>query len=59
MINRLKDGQMRPKALEMGIAVQQDFDEMIEGWEEWMETEDAMLAMINGTAIITRSPDFH
>lgn len=52
MIERLKSGQVRSKSLEEGFATEQQLDGMVEAWETWRDTDEAMLAIMNGEAIV-------
>jgi hypothetical protein len=54
MIERLRTGQMRAKGIEMGITTEEDIDEMIKGWEQWIETDDATLGIMNGEVIVRK-----
>ena len=54
MIERLRNGPMRVKALELGFASEKGIDEMIEAWQKWMVTDDAVLGLMNGEAIIRK-----
>jgi hypothetical protein len=55
MIERLRTGQMRGKGLEMGIVTEEGIQEMIKAWEEWIETADATLGIMNGEVIVTKA----
>lgn len=55
MIERLRTGQMRNKGLELGITTEKDIEEMVRGWQEWIETRDATLAIMNGEVIVTKA----
>jgi hypothetical protein len=55
MIERLRSGQMRDKALEMRIATEEEIEGMIRGWEEWIETDDATLGIMNGEVVVRRT----
>jgi hypothetical protein len=54
MIERLKTGQMRSKGIEMGFTTEEKIEEMIKAWQEWIETEDATLGIVNGEIIIKK-----
>lgn len=56
MIQRLVDGPLRAKALELGLATKEDLDGMVKGWEEWMAAEDATLGIMNGEVIVRKPP---
>ncbi|KAI5457068.1 S-adenosyl-L-methionine-dependent methyltransferase [Mariannaea sp. PMI_226] len=54
MSQRLRDGQMRSKAIELGIATEDEIEEMIKAWDEWSRTDDATLGIMNGEALVTK-----
>lgn len=54
MTDRSLTGFARKKAIEMGNATGAELDEMAKAWEEWMETDDASLGIMNGEALITK-----
>lgn len=43
---------MRSRAIELGLATEEEMDAMIDAWYRWAETEDSMLAIMNGQAIV-------
>lgn len=53
--DRILGGEMRKKALELGIASEAEMDEMGAEWQRWMDAEDATCGMIHGQ-IIVRKP---
>lgn len=55
MIQRLRDGPMRSRALELGIATEDELDQMVKGWEEWIVTDDATLGLMNGEVIVKKT----
>lgn len=55
MIERLRSGQMRTKAIELGIASDEDIDDMIEAWKEWSTTVDATLGLVNGEVVVIKA----
>ncbi|GAB1319725.1 Methyltransferase-UbiE family protein [Madurella fahalii] len=55
MIQRLLDGPLRSKALELGIVTEGDLDWMVKGWEEWIVTGDATLGLMNGEVIVRKA----
>lgn len=55
MMERLRNGPMRSKALELGMATERGIEEMIEAWGTWTVTEDAVLGIMNGEAIIHKA----
>jgi hypothetical protein len=54
MIERLRTGQMREKGIEMGLTTEEGIEEMIKAWEEWIETDDATLGIMNGEVIVKK-----
>jgi hypothetical protein len=39
--DRILGGEMRKKALELGVATEAELDEMGAEWQRWIEIEDA------------------
>ncbi|KAL2015179.1 hypothetical protein VTK56DRAFT_6172 [Thermocarpiscus australiensis] len=54
MIQKLRDGQMRTKALELGITTEEEIEGMIRAWGQWSRTDDATLGIMNGEVIVQR-----
>ncbi|CAF3652657.1 hypothetical protein FGSG_04216 [Fusarium graminearum PH-1] len=54
MKERSLSGFAREKAMEMGTATGDELDEMAKAWEQWIETDDASLGLMNGEALITK-----
>lgn len=54
MIERLKTSQMKTKGIELGIVTEEGVGEMIEAWEQWIETNEATLGIMNGEVIIKK-----
>jgi hypothetical protein len=52
MTSRARDGESRRKSLELGLATEQEMDEMADAWEQWGESEDASMGMMHGEIII-------
>ena len=52
MTERLKTGQLRHKAMEMGVATEADIQAMIAAWDDWMRHDGATSAIMNGEIII-------
>jgi len=52
MMERIKHGQMRVKALEMKLRSEQDLNAMATAWDDWARAEDAMMGLVNGELII-------
>jgi hypothetical protein len=54
MAERSRQGQARVKAIELGLATEEEMDEMATSWEEWSETDGASLGIMNGELIIKK-----
>ncbi|KAF4994091.1 hypothetical protein FGRMN_6006 [Fusarium graminum] len=54
MKERSLTGFARDKAIEMGNATGEELDEMAKAWEQWVETDDSSLGIMNGEALITK-----
>ncbi len=54
MIARLRTGQMRTKGIELGITTEEGIEDMIKGWQEWMETGDSTFGITSGEVIVKR-----
>jgi hypothetical protein len=54
MASRLREGGIRKKAIDMGIATEADIDEMAAAWEEWIKTPDAVHGSMHGEILITK-----
>lgn len=52
---RAANGEMRKRAIEKGIRTAEELDEMSKAWDEWIATEDACAACINGQIILTKA----
>ncbi|KAL1588288.1 hypothetical protein WHR41_02844 [Cladosporium halotolerans] len=52
--DRIVGGEMRKKALELGIATEAELDRMGEEWQRWMETEDACCGTLHGEILIRK-----
>ncbi len=46
---------MRDQGLELGITTEEGIEEMIKGWEEWIEAGDATLGIMNGEVIVKKA----
>jgi len=53
--DRILSGEMRKKALELGIATEAELDEMGAEWQRWIDTEDATCGTIHGQLVITKT----
>ena len=53
--DRILNGEMRKKALELGVATEAELDEMGAEWQRWIDTEDATCGTIHGQLVITKS----
>lgn len=54
LAERARNGGMRKKALEMGIATEASLDAMAQAWDEWVETEDACIGCMHGEILIQK-----
>lgn len=52
---RGKNGEMRRKAIEKGERTAEEFDEMVKAWDEWIASENACTACINGELVIRKT----
>jgi ubiquinone/menaquinone biosynthesis C-methylase UbiE len=52
--DRVLNGEMRKKALELGVATEAELDEMGAEWQRWIDTEDATCGTIHGQLVITK-----
>ena len=53
--DRVLNGEMRKKALDLGVATEAELDEMGAEWQRWIDTEDATCGTIHGQLLITKS----
>ena len=53
--DRILNGEMRKKALELGVATEAELDEMGAEWQRWIDTEDATCGTIHGQLVITKT----
>ncbi|KAK5114062.1 hypothetical protein LTR85_010368 [Meristemomyces frigidus] len=54
MGERIKNGAMRMKATDLGLATETELDDMGNAWDEWMATEDACFGLMNGEILIRK-----
>lgn len=54
MMERLKNGQMRGKAIELGMVTEQEIDDMVDAWDKWSKTDDATLGIMNGEVLVDK-----
>jgi hypothetical protein len=54
LIDQLRGGGLREKALRLGLGTEDDLEEMAKAWEEWAKADDANLAMLNGEILIEK-----
>lgn len=45
---------MRKKALDLGITTEAELESMIQAWDEWIKTDYATFAVLNGEMIISK-----
>ncbi|KID72218.1 methylase involved in ubiquinone/menaquinone biosynthesis, partial [Metarhizium brunneum ARSEF 3297] len=55
MVERLQSGPVWGKALENGTVKREEVEEMVDAWKTWAATEDAVLGIVNGEAIIRKA----
>ena len=53
MADRCLTGRTREKAVEEGIASEEQLEEMAEGWRKWIEAEDGWFGCLQGELIIS------
>ena len=46
---------MRTQGLEMGFNTEKELDDMVAAWGDWIEADDAMLGIMNGQVIVSKS----
>ena len=55
MSERIRHGEMRKKALELGVITEDEqVEEMAKAWQEWAETDEATLGMMHGELLIQK-----
>ncbi|KAF2767460.1 methylase [Teratosphaeria nubilosa] len=54
MAERLRNGPLGQKAIEIGVASKEDVEAMARAWEEWVTTEDACYSSMNGEILIRK-----
>lgn len=54
MVERIRNGGMRQKALAEGMVTEEQLEEMIRGWEEWLDAEDGFLGCMHGEVVIEK-----
>lgn len=54
IIQRCREGEFRKKGLEMGIATEDEFEQMAVDWGKWIDAEDGSLGLVNGELIIKK-----
>jgi hypothetical protein len=52
--DRILGGEMRKKALELGVATEAELDEMGAEWQRFMDTPDATCGTIHGQLLVTK-----
>jgi len=52
--DRITNGEMRKKALELQLASEAELDEMGEEWQRWIDTEDACCGTMHGEILIMK-----
>jgi hypothetical protein len=54
MVGIIRGGRIRQKVLELGLATEDDLEEMAKAWEEWQEREDAIVGMMHGELLVQK-----
>lgn len=54
MVDQLRTGRLRQIGLAAGLATDDDLEEMATAWEEWSESEGAILGMMHGEILIRK-----
>jgi hypothetical protein len=54
MIELVRSGRLRDISLKSGLASEDELEEMAKAWEEWIGTDDASLAMMQGEIIVQK-----
>ena len=54
MVARIVSGPSREKALEIKAATEEELEEMIAAWHDWVEAPDAVQALVNGEVLIKK-----
>ena len=54
LVDRCRAGAFREKGLTLGVVTEDDFEEMTKAWEEWIDREDACVAMMSGEILIEK-----
>ena len=54
MIERINNGAMRKKALEMGLVTEADLEVMVKDWREWIASEDACIGCLHGEIVVRK-----
>ncbi|KIW21089.1 hypothetical protein PV08_01668 [Exophiala spinifera] len=54
MCDPLRKGSLRDKALQSGLATEDNFEDMAKAWEAWAEIEDATMAMMHGEILVQK-----
>jgi hypothetical protein len=54
IVNIIRGGRIREGGLKSELVTENDLEEMARAWEEWVEKDDATLAMIQGEILIQK-----
>lgn len=54
MRQRVQEGPMRKRSLELGFATEEQMDAMATAWEKWIEVDDSSLGIMNGEVIVRK-----
>jgi hypothetical protein len=56
MIKEIQGHRWRNAGIKAGITTEQDLDEMAKAWDEWSDSDEASLAMMQGEILVQKSP---
>ena len=51
---RLRNGEMRKKAVSIGVSTEAEMDAMADAWEKWAATEDACFGSMHGEVLVEK-----
>ncbi|ROV92766.1 hypothetical protein VMCG_09079 [Cytospora schulzeri] len=54
MVDQLRIGRLREIGLAAGLGTEDDLEEMATAWEEWSESDEAILGMMHGEILIRK-----
>ncbi|KAM7215301.1 S-adenosyl-L-methionine-dependent methyltransferase [Rhypophila decipiens] len=54
MVGQVRGGTVGQVAVQLGLASEEDLDEMASAWEDWAKRDDSSLAMMHGEIVIEK-----